>query len=703
MNAISTYAEYDLIADPDERARVAHLVDRMTEIAGAAAKTAMMVMVAAQEGLPYSTVRRLYYAWEKDGVWGIVDKRKVRSVTHDNVGYNIFITYCDRTIGGFDTDAHRALMTDLRSGKVFPEFGTWRDLYRLEFPYEKVPDTCPPKWIPAGWSYANFEERQKKDARRQLQRMYARRGQHAALRYTPQVIRSRYDEETGEQVHALTYVEADDQWGNVMVRLPNGNVVRPVSFSFVDVATGFIFNPYMKPRFVEIENGRLKSSNLNEFEFRSAMAHFLCTVGFNKNLGITFGIEKGTSAIRENVRKRVAEIPVYGRLIRFTTSGALNVPAHKGLFVGSAGGNPRFKAHVEESHKDIQARLSLLPGNVGRSAETKHESAAALERYAKGLIADASKYSLPPEIDRYMAYGLPTFEEYRAAFHCVIDQINDDAGHRLEGWVKYMRQEFRSSERSGEWWPFDELARLDEVDRAMVLRRIGENKEALTRVRRMTRREAMEVYREEIGKLPIHEAWRFMDPRDAKVLTVRPGSTIEFTDSVYYPNRRMVYDAVYVERTGKQGILPVGKKIRVYWNPWGEMQQYVWIVEEVKDEAGNVKEKYLGYSTRVKSGVIGDQKRTLEAVGAAVHKKALLMDGMEDRHFAETVQKKADEIVNRAILATAKEQTARGLKADGEGYALDDLNGAAIREEAKEDAVGENADALAFLDTANAV
>lgn len=705
---LATYREFDLIDDPDERARVAHLADRMPEIEGAESRMDMIYMVADQEGISRKTMVRLFYSWRKDGIWGLVDQRKVRSVTRDNVGYRIFLAYCDRAIGGFDTNAHRALLTDLRSGKVFPEFGTWRDLYKAEHPYERVPDTCPPEWIPHGWGYANFEERQKKDAGRQLQRVYARRGQHAALRYTPQVIRSRYDEETGEQVHGLTYVEADDQWGNVMVRLPTGHVVRPVSFSFVDVATGFVFNPYMKPRLVEIENGRLKSSNLNEFEFRSAMAHFLCTVGFNKVRGITFGIEKGTTAIRENVRKRVAEIPAYGRLIRFTTSGALNVPAHKGLFVGSAGGNPRFKAHVEESHKDIQARLSLMPGNIGRSAETKHESTAALERYAKGLVADASKYSLPPELDRFMSYGVPTFDEYCAAFNCVVDQINDDADHRLEGWVKYVRSEFRSNERSGEWWPIDEMARLDEVDRAMVQRRISANPEALTRVRKMTRREALETYREEVDRLPIHEAWRFMDPRDAKVLTVKPGNTVEFTDSVYYPNRRMVYDAVYVDRAGRQQILPVGKKVRVYWNPWGEMQKCVWYAEEVKDEDGNVKEKYLGLAQRVKTGVVGDRQKTLEAVGAAVHKKVMLMDGMADRHFVDAVEKKAAEFVNRAILATAKERQATGPAVDGEGYGLDQLNDAAIREEedvagASRPDEGSNADALAFLDSVNAV
>ena len=56
---------------------------------------------------------------------------------------------------------------------------------------------------------------------------------------------------------------------------------------------------------------------------------------------------------------------------------------------------------------------------------------------------------------------------------------------------------------------------------------------------------------------------------------------------------------------------------------------------------------------------------------------------------------------NLRVLAEAKEAAARGPAPDGEGYSLDDLNGAAIREDPAGD--GENADALAFLDAANAV
>ena len=126
---------------------------RDIEIEGAESRMDMIYMVADQEGISRKTMIRLFYSGRKDGIWGLVDQRKVRSVTRDNVGYRIFLAYCDRTIGGFDSNAHRALLTDLRSGKVFPEFGTWRDLYKAEHPYERVPDTCPPGWIPrATWA-----------------------------------------------------------------------------------------------------------------------------------------------------------------------------------------------------------------------------------------------------------------------------------------------------------------------------------------------------------------------------------------------------------------------------------------------------------------------------------------------------------------------------------------------------------------------
>ena len=654
----SNYGDFDLIADCEERARVAHLADRMLEIEGAERVLDMIKIVGEQEGIAWQTVRRMYYAWREHGVAGLVDKRKVRPSATEHPGYKLFLVFRDKAVGGSDMDAFVAMMNAIRAGEVF-EFGTWRDLWKADprHRFDPIPERCPPRYVPYGWSYDNFNKKQRRDAGQQLQRIYARRGQQAALRWTPSVTRSRYDEERGAQVPALVVVEADDQWGNVMVQLPNRmGCVRPVSFSFVDVATGMIFDPYMKPRLVEFDGERLKSSNLNEFEFQTALAHFLCFTGLNKRTGTTFDIEKGTTAIRENVRQRIAMIPVYGRLIHFRTSGSLNTPAHKGLFVGSAGGNPRFKSRVEESHKDIQGRLSYMPGNLGRSAATKQESGEAMVRYAKNLMVDAAKYNLPPELARMMDSPLPTFDEYKAAFCNVVDQINDDIHHNLEGWVKYLKREFRSSEKSSEWWPWEEFERLDPVDRAMVTRRIQECPDKLTQDRRMSRREAFATWAADIGKLPLDEAWRFIDPRHARMLKVRPGNVIELTDSTYYPGRKMVYDAVCYNRANGKVALPVGKTVRVYWNPWGEMQNHVWYTEDVKDEkTGAVRENYIGMASRVKAGVVGRQDTILEAVGAALHKKALLMDGMEDRHFSDAVGKMAAELWNKAVLEAAKE------------------------------------------------
>ena len=62
---LTAYEEYAAIGNLRDRERIVRLVDRFMEISASKTTVEMMKIVAAQEGIPYGTLRRLYYAWCK--------------------------------------------------------------------------------------------------------------------------------------------------------------------------------------------------------------------------------------------------------------------------------------------------------------------------------------------------------------------------------------------------------------------------------------------------------------------------------------------------------------------------------------------------------------------------------------------------------------------------------------------------------------
>ena len=136
------------------------------------------------------------------------------------------------------------------------------------------------------------------------------------------------------------------------------------------------------------------------------------------------------------------------------------------------------------------------------------------------------------------------------------------------------------------------------------------------------------------------------------------------------------------------------KKVLALFNPL--MPEKIWLVDAGDGHTLGtcaLFNRAPAYDRHAIEVAMGDQAADLAA-------KVLPIRG---RHQAEAEGRAARMANNLSVMKAATEASARGLKADGEGYALEDLNGAAIRDEAKEDAAGENADALAFLDAANAV
>ncbi len=636
---LKIYQEFDLITDATERARVVHLTARMVEIEGSAKKCQMMAFVAEQEGLPRKTVERLYYAWRKDGVLALADKRKLRPAEAQNEVLPIFKTYAENDKNTSRGGWH-ALMRDLRSGKVFP-FGTWRDLWAREHPYETVPETCPWLWVPRGWGYQNLMRLMQKDPDRLQKLAWNRQGQFAASKFKLPVLRSRLDLPVG------AVYQADDVWHNINVFAKGINgTFQPLEFAFYDVASAYKFGSFMKPRTISynITDGRAKANNLTEFQFRSAFAYVCCCIGFAPE-GVRFCLERGSAAIRPNVQERIRQIPHFGELITIDMSGVQNTPAHKGLLVGNAGGNPRFKSLCEGSHNILHNASASLLGNRGRDAAHMHESHAALIRVSEKTIQKAN--TLNADLLDRLELGIMSWDKFVTAFHALESEVMERTDHRLEGWVNNEIVEYRDTTAPTGWRTLDYLRELEPETQGAIIAMLKADPQNLIRKRKMSRGEVWRANRKNLVKVPLMEVPQFLDPRDKREGKVGADGLITFHDQVYYPGQEMRYRAQYTDRGGIPHRLCPGEKVRYYWNPWGELAKMIWLVDE--------SETVLGMCPLFESASWADPHSIEIAAGQQIRQIAEAKRDMAGRHAGEAAEKMAQELWNKAVLKTAQD------------------------------------------------
>ena len=650
----STFQDFACITDSADRGRVAALEVRFVQIRAAAKnRTALMHDIARQEGVPYGTLRRQYYAWREGGAIAVADKRKLAKATPFSEVLAVYKTYCEQNKES-NKGAWNAMMRDLRSGKLFP-FGTWREVWTVENPGERVPQSCPLAWVPRGWTYQNLEAKYRRDPRRLAALAWNRQGAFAASAFVRDVIRTRYDVATRKQLPGGSVFQWDDAWENVLcsVRGMNG-LYRPLGFHCYDIATGFHFDPWMKPRTFSRTEGtdRVKGDNLTEQMFRMAFAYHHLVNGINAS-GVLHILEKGTTAIREPVRQRIARIPGFGGLIRFGNSGAVNAPILKGMYLGKVGGNPRFKSTVEGGHRISQLAMAFLPANMGHSAERLPEYYKNMQDRAEDLIASVNEAKLRTDVLPLLNLKFPTFEQYMQVYGAVSDSVNDDTAHRLEGWVDYHVEEFRDPDDPYLWHPMSMLDTLTPVTQERIQSMIVTDPAGMVRSRRMSRREAWGYWERQkaIVRVPMSELQYFMDERDAKVLTVTPKRTIEFSDATFFgPGVRMVFSAKCTDRTGTPTMLAPGQKVRVYFNPWGELAKHVWVAD-MNDEP-------IGMADLVEKAYWADDGAVRRLAGQKLQDTAYLLSDTRVRHLDEAAQQIADAAANRILVEVAKEQAA---------------------------------------------
>ena len=512
--SISVYESCAAIADSDERDRVAGLVCLFMELRDMKkGRVEEMQRRAASLGKPWKTVRNKYYKWLEaerrragSGAAAIADGRVCRARKPSTPIFGVFKTYCEKP--GVDRKAAwRRMMIDFWNGEpILPGGRTWRDVWSAEHGGRPAPAECPEKYTPYGWTYSNLDARLVNDDTARASLAWNQQGQFAAAKYVGDVLRSRYDAKTGRQLPAGAVYQWDDAWENllVMARGKKG-LFRPMGFHCYDVGTGYFCNSFMKPRDYTKVAGtdRVKGNNLTEQMFRMAFGYQMCVVGFHRD-GVLNVQEKGTTCIRKPVQDRIAKIPGFGRLIHFAQSGAMNMPAHKGLFVGSVGGNPQFKSGVEGRHRIAQRAVAFLPGGVGTSPGNAPEWLDAQKRYAEGVLAKVDLEKLPPDVLPLLRLPFLTFDQYMQIFWRVMDQVNMDDDHRLEGWVNYHVEEMRDPD-SGKWFSAAQFDMLSPVSQDYIRAAALADPAHNVRSRRMSRFEAWESWKDEMVKVPLCE------------------------------------------------------------------------------------------------------------------------------------------------------------------------------------------------------
>ncbi len=641
MDATAKYDAYSVIADYAERERVSRLARRMAELRDAPKKMVAYRDISMQEGIPEKTLQRLFTKWRASGENDLVlaDKRKLVKATPGSKFYHDFVRYCEKDMntdqGGYD-----AMMRDFYAGESF-SFGTWRDVFREQFPASPVPANCPLSWIPKGMTYANLMRMRKNDPNRQISQAWNRGGQFAALGNTLPVIRSR----VGLPVGSL--FQADDVWHNIDVFAPGQTgTFQPLEFAIYDVSSAFKVVSAMKPRVIvtDPKTGKEVRDNLKEVQFRFAMQYLVCCKGFHKD-GATFILERGTTAIRENVQRRIAAVPGFGKLLKFQVSGILNQPAHQGLLMGNAGGNPRMKSLCECAHNIIHNATASLLGNRGRDAAHMHESNAAVVKYAASEIELAQK--IDPMLIPHLMLPILPYDKYCQYFYMIQDEVMDRTRHNLEGWAGREVMEYRLDAHSDSWLNCSRFNDMSPDQLCATVAVINSDKEHLLRQRKMSRREVWMAGQRDLIRWPLFDLPAFADPRDTKEATVRPDGTIAFTDIVYYPGQRKTYIAEVVDRNGIHRRLSPGTKVRFYWNPLGELANYIWIA----DDADNI----LGMCPILKTAAWSSPDTIKAALGQKMHQITEQMAEVQARHLPETVNRIASEKFNKILLDSAKE------------------------------------------------
>lgn len=374
-------------------------------------RTARLKELVTETGLPYGTLLRKFYSFQRAGVLGLVNAR-----THpDLVREKSAITP--------ETQEFFATLCIENQRKHRP---AWRALCRMFFAGEDIPGLppgTPREELPAGWSETTFRQ----FAPTRFEATSARLGLRAASAFRPLVATTR------SQMRFFEELQVDDVWHDVQcVMMGQRQVVRPLQLGVMDVFSACLVQELIKPR-VTLEDGSRTNLDANDMVY--LFAGLLGQYGHHP-AGTTFNCESGTAAPPDALIDLVHRLS--GGAVKFRVGKANNFSAMLGSFPGVGKGNFRLRAVIESYHNiahNETANRMLLDAQTGLNSRTAQPEDLEGRTKEMRLVLAAVPY-LPEWVVKNLRKPMPEWHEALRAIQEVNALINRRTQHDCEGFVE---------------------------------------------------------------------------------------------------------------------------------------------------------------------------------------------------------------------------------------------------------------------------
>ena len=445
--------------------------------------------IAKISGFHERKLKRSYEAFLKCGWRGIVDKRYVSAWWNSDSEKGLpeaFLEYwkglCER-----NQRCNKQAYT-----KLIREWKMWKRGSGKPIPgYENCPECHPGTDAPFGWSYRNLCLHAPND----VELAAARHGRGAALAKLPGVRTTRANMYVGAEI------QFDDMWHDFECNVFGANQTqsrRLLEFGCVDVFSGYILPPGLKPRLKSTDEGKMKQ--LNGADFRFYLAYFLTHFGYNPR-GTVLNMEHGTAAINSDIERAILACSGGAITIRRGGIAHSNRAALPGQFEARRKGNFRTKALKEGLGKLIHNSLADLPGQIGMSPDDMPAEAFGRQKENELMLA---MVQLLPELEVQLKFGYLSFQQASDAIFTVYDRINNRTDHAMEGFVEagMVVNEFRLDPISDNWTNVESVKQYPAEFQDKIALVIRDNA-MLRRSRKMSPAEVFLKGKSELVKLPM--------------------------------------------------------------------------------------------------------------------------------------------------------------------------------------------------------
>jgi hypothetical protein len=566
-------------------------------------EAAALQMRAAGFVITWHGLRAIVARQREEGHRAFIDKRKV---PHDEKkGLSLPASFKEEVKrrfqrhGASDQKAYDAIIAEWRSGKPVPG-------------YPISPKADPYTGQPRGWSLKNLQRVAKSSA---FEKATMRIGLgYAKAKHAPKMFGSRVG------LYPMSHLMFDDVFHDNFVHVLTKNhrqLCRVAEIGCLDVLSGSRFT-YGSVPLLKRKDG--STEGLKEHLMRFLVASVLYRYGYSPR-GTSLIVERGTATLREDI---IA-------LLHDRTEGLLTVDkggwtgkeqAVPGMFMGSGGGNPRHKSHLESFHHLAHNVFAALPAYTGPDVPRRPEFLDGALKESNQLLRVAGQLT-PWQIERLKFPTLEYFTEFLPIARDLYRLIDLDSNHELEGWEKlgYLTRAMRFHRESLEWIDEQKFLALPGPTQSLLTQAVKADT-ACQQVRKLSRGEVFARGMNEIVPAPIGLIAEILYADLAKPRASR-NSYFEFQDeeieceALRYESRVRTVD-------GRETELP-DDTYEVVANPFDLSQ--LWVYSGKRGQGA-----FLGLSRRVENISRADRDATKRALGRQQQRTSDLRAPLLARH-----------------------------------------------------------------------